>query len=498
MHQYIGSRRRDASSGETFDVLDPSTNETLETVTLAGHNDVDAAVAAASEAFEQWSRATPAERSTVLLKAAQLLDERAEELAQLESRQTGKPIRLTTEFDVPGSLSTTSAFFAGRRPSPRGQGVRRSTPVTTRAPSSGASRSASSDRSPRGTTPADGRLEDPARDRRRQHHRPQARRDHPADQRCMLAEAPPRPASPPASSTSSPARGRSRARHLVGHPDVRHGVVHRVDARRATVMETAAAHGKRVHLELGGKAPFVVFDDADLEAAVHGAVAGIPDQHRAGLHRGDPGLSSSGRCTTSSSPGCADLMAAVRMGDPDGPETPTWDPLISRRPAGEGRRHGRACPRLRHGSSPAAAPGGRLGPGLLLRADPDHRRCRRTARSGATRCSGRCWWCVPFDDDDEAIRLANDTPFGLAASAWTRDTYRAAAGHPRDQGRLRVDQRPHPDHQRDAARRVQAVGFGKDMSAYSFEEYTNVKHVMHDVTAVAHKPWHRTIFTLPG
>ena len=76
MHQYIGGRRRDASSGETFDVLDPSTNETLETVTLAGHNDVDAAVAAASEAFEQWSRATPAERSTVLLKAAQLLDER--------------------------------------------------------------------------------------------------------------------------------------------------------------------------------------------------------------------------------------------------------------------------------------------------------------------------------------------------------------------------------------------------------------------------------------
>ena len=56
MHQYIGGQRRDASSGETFDVLDPSTNETLETVTLAGHDDVDAAVAAASEAFEQWSR----------------------------------------------------------------------------------------------------------------------------------------------------------------------------------------------------------------------------------------------------------------------------------------------------------------------------------------------------------------------------------------------------------------------------------------------------------
>ena len=70
MHQYIGGQRHDAASGETFDVLDPSTNETVETVTLAGHDDVDAAVAAAGTAYEEWSRATPVERSTVLLRAA--------------------------------------------------------------------------------------------------------------------------------------------------------------------------------------------------------------------------------------------------------------------------------------------------------------------------------------------------------------------------------------------------------------------------------------------
>ena len=150
MHQYIGGQRRDAASGETFDVLDPSTNETVETVTLAGHDDVDAAVAAAAAAFEEWSRATPVERSTVLLKAAQLLDERAEELAQLESRQAGKPIRLAREFDVPGTVDNT-AFFgtAARRLDGMASAEYSGDHTSAR---SGASRSASSARSPRGTT----------------------------------------------------------------------------------------------------------------------------------------------------------------------------------------------------------------------------------------------------------------------------------------------------------------------------------------------------------
>ena len=104
----------------------------------------------------------------------------------------------------------------------------------------------------------------------------------------------------------------------------------------------------------------------------------------------------------------------------------------------------------------------------------------------------------PVGTIEEAIRLANDTPFGLAASAWTRDTYRAG----RATREIRtgcvwvndhipiISEMPHGGYRHS--------GFGKDMSAYSFDEYTNIKHVMHDNTAVAHKPWHRTIFTLPG
>jgi betaine-aldehyde dehydrogenase len=101
---------------------------------------------------------------------------------------------------------------------------------------------------------------------------------------------------------------------------------------------------------------------------------------------------------------------------------------------------------------------------------------------------------LPFDSDDQAIDLANDTPFGLAASAWTRDVYRSL----RASREIRagcvwindhipiISEMPHGGYK--------ASGFGKDMSAYSFEDYTNIKHVMYDGTAIARKDWHRTIF----
>ncbi|CAM5657727.1 gamma-aminobutyraldehyde dehydrogenase [Streptomyces narbonensis] len=101
---------------------------------------------------------------------------------------------------------------------------------------------------------------------------------------------------------------------------------------------------------------------------------------------------------------------------------------------------------------------------------------------------------LPFDSDDEGIRLANDTPYGLAASAWSRDVFRAN----RATRELRagcvwvndhipiISEMPHGG--------TKASGYGKDMSVYSFEEYTQVKHVMFDNTAVAAKDWHRTIF----
>jgi betaine-aldehyde dehydrogenase len=102
---------------------------------------------------------------------------------------------------------------------------------------------------------------------------------------------------------------------------------------------------------------------------------------------------------------------------------------------------------------------------------------------------------LPFDADDEGMALANDTPYGLAASAWSRDVIRAQ----RASREIRagcvwindhipiISEMPHGGYK--------SSGFGKDMSTYSLEEYTNIKHVMSDITGTAAKPWHQTIFT---
>ena len=101
---------------------------------------------------------------------------------------------------------------------------------------------------------------------------------------------------------------------------------------------------------------------------------------------------------------------------------------------------------------------------------------------------------LPFDSDDDGLALANDTPFGLAASAWTRDVFRAQ----RAQREIRsgcvwindhipiVSEMPHGG--------MKQSGFGKDMSAYSLEDYTIIKHVSSDITGIARKEWHRTVF----
>lgn len=110
--QYIGGRLRPGTSGRTQDIVDPATGETVHSYELAATADVDAAVAAARDAFPGWAGATPGERSDALHRFASVLAEQSADFAYAESLQCGKPIRLTTEFDVPGTVDNT-AFFAG-------------------------------------------------------------------------------------------------------------------------------------------------------------------------------------------------------------------------------------------------------------------------------------------------------------------------------------------------------------------------------------------------
>ncbi len=209
MHQYIGGQRRDAASGETFDVVDPSTNETIETVTLAGHDDVDAAVAAASAAFDGVE---PRHPGRALDGAAQGRP------AARRARRGARPAREPTgrQADPAGPRVRRAGHrrqhrvLRHRRPPPRRHGQRR----VLRRPHlarSGASRSASSARSPRGTTRCrwpPGRSCPPSPPATPSCSSPPRSPRSPA---CSSPRRSPRPAPPPVSSTWSPAPARSPA-----------------------------------------------------------------------------------------------------------------------------------------------------------------------------------------------------------------------------------------------------------------------------------------------
>ncbi|GAA1370893.1 gamma-aminobutyraldehyde dehydrogenase [Streptomyces beijiangensis] len=483
--QYIGGQLRSGTSGRTHDVVNPATGETVYTYELASPADVDAAVAAARAAFPGWSGSTPGERSDALHRFAAVLAERAEEFAYAESLQCGKPVKLSTEFDVPGTVDN-AAFFAGAARHLQGQSageysgdhtsyVRREAigvvgsiapwnyPLQMAAwkilPAIAAGNTIVL--KPAEITPLTSLL---------------------------FAQAATEAGIPDGVVNIVTGSGKEAGEHLVAHPDVVMTSFTGSTAVGKRVAEIATATVKRIHLELGGKAPFVVFDDADLEAAVHGAVAGS--------------LINTGQdCTAATRAyvqrplydafvsGVAELMESVRVGDPFAPGT-DLGPLISHthrdRVAAMVER-ARAYATIVTGGKAPGNDGAYYLPTLITDAAQD-------SEIVQSEIFGPVLVVLPFDSDDEGIELANDTPYGLAASAWTSNVFRAnRATREIKAGCVWVNdhipilsEMPHGGYK--------ASGFGKDMSVYSFEEYTQVKHVMYDNTAVARKDWHRTIF----
>src|SRR3954453_8593007 len=312
------------TGGANHQVINPANGDVVAEIALATPADVDTAVEAARGAQRGWGCATPVDRATVLAKLAALMSEHADELVAEEVSQTGKPARLAREIDVPGSIDNVD-FFSGAARHLEGKATAESSgglPSSIRREAVGVVAS---------ITPWNYPLQMavwkvlPAL----------AAGCTVVIKPCELTPLTTLTLARLASEAGLPhgvfnvvtGAGSDAGTALAGHPDVDLVTFTGSTAVGRKVMAAAAVHGHRVQLELGGKAPFVVFDDADLDAAIQGAVAGA--------------LINTGQdCTAATRAivarelyddfvaGVGEVMGKVVVGDPQDPDT-DLGPLIS-------------------------------------------------------------------------------------------------------------------------------------------------------------------------